>query len=168
MNPRYLLRALWTSAVALGIGAIVEWVGGTPRVAVDNDRVTIQAGAAPVLRAISSDSIDDAAAATSDHNPFRFTREPSSVPYEPDRDGVGPAPPAPPRPPLALSGIVGPPWVGVLEGVPGRTGSVLAKAGDTLARPPLALLVVHWVSHDTVVVRGADTTWTLIFYRPWR
>lgn len=167
MNPLHLQRGLWISALALGIGAVVGWESVAPRsispVALVGDRP----GAVPVNR-IPSDSIDDAASATSDHDPFRLTREPSAVPYDANGEVVAAAQPMPPKPPLALSGIVGPPWVAVLEGVPGRTGSVLAKTGDTLARPPLALLVVHRIWRDTVVVRGADTTWTLTVYHPWR
>ena len=168
MNPLHVQRGLWISALALGAGAVVGWESGAPRSMSPEVLVVDRPGSAPANRAIPSDSIDDAASATSDHDPFRLTREPSAVPYDANGEVVTPAQPAPPKPPLALSGIVGPPWVAVLEGVPGRTGSVLAKTGDTLARPPLTLLVVHRIWRDTVVVRGADTTWTLTVYHPWR
>lgn len=168
MNPRHLQHGLWVSALAPGVGAVVGWENGAPRATSSESLVVGRPGAAPISRTIPSDSIDDAASATSDHDPFRLTREPSAVPYDANGEVVTTAQPAPPKPPLALSGIVGPPWVAVLEGVPGRTGSVLAKVGDTLARPPLMLLVVHWIGRDTVVVRGADTTWTLTVYHPWR
>jgi hypothetical protein len=52
--------------------------------------------------------------------------------------------------------------------VPGRTGSILATAGDTVSRTPLPLLVVHRVGRDTVTVTGADTTWMLTIHHPWR
>ena len=168
MNPLHLQRGLWISALALGAGAVVGWERGAPRVASPERVAAGQPGAAPISRTIPTDSIDDAATATSDHDPFRLTREPSAVPYDADGDVVTAAQPAQPRPPLALSGIVGPPWVAVLEGVPGRPGSVLAKPGDTLTRPPLTPLVVHQIWRDTVVVRGVDTTWTLTVYHPWR
>jgi hypothetical protein len=168
MNQLHFQRGLWISALALGVGAVVGWESGAPRAASPEGLVAGRPGATPISRTIPSDSIDDAASATSDHDPFRLTREPSAVPYDANGDVVVAAQATPAKPPLALSGIVGPPWVAVLEGVPGRTGSVLAKAGDTLARPPLVLLVVHRIWRDTVVVRGADTTWTLTVYRPWR
>jgi hypothetical protein len=169
MNPQFVLRGVWLSAFALFTGAVVGWVSATPRLTSGaNFAVNPRPGAVPFDRIIPGDSIDDAASATSDHDPFRLTREPSAVPYDAGGEVVAASAPAPPKPPLALSGIVGPPWVAVLEGVPGRTGSVLAKAGDTLARPPLALVVVHRIWRDTVVVVGTDTTWTLTVYHPWR
>jgi hypothetical protein len=168
VNPRLLQRAIWTGATVLGAAAVIGWVRGRPRAAAMVVSSGDIAGSIPALHAISTDSIDDAAAATSDHDPFRLTREPSSVAYTADREGAPPPPPPPPKPLVALSGVVGPPWVAVLEGVPGKDGSVLAKVGDTLSRPPLALLVVRRVERDTVVVLGADTTWKLTVRRPWR
>ena len=168
MNPRYLQRGLWVSACALAVSAAIGWQGGAGRVPPLGGETTDRPAAVTTTRTIPSDSIDDAASATSDHDPFRLTREPSAVPYDANGEVVAVAQVAPPKPPLALSGIVGPPWVAVLEGVPGKTGSVLAKTGDTLARPPLMLLVVHQIWRDTVVVRGTDTTWTLTVYHPWR
>lgn len=168
MNPRYLQRGLWVSAFALGVGAVAGWESGAPRVTQPGSLVVDRPGVVPISRTLSSGSIDDAAAATSDHDPFRLTREPSAVPYDAAGEVAVAVQPTAPKPPLALSGIVGPPWVAVLEGVPGRTGSVLAKAGDTLARPPLTLLVVHRIWRGTVVVIGVDTTWTLTVYHPWR
>jgi hypothetical protein len=169
MNARYLQRALWASAAALSVGAVAGWMDGTPHVALPEHRAIARQAAAAIPHIVAGDVIDDAAGATSDHDPFRLTREPSAVPYDAGQDGPPvTAPPPPPKPPLALSGIVGPPWVAVLEGVPGRTGSVLAKPGDTLSRLPLTLLILHRIWHDTVVVRGADTTWTLTVRHPWR
>jgi hypothetical protein len=168
MNPRYVQRALWVSAFVLIVGAVVGWENGAPSEVLRGSATAGPSGGSPFGLTIPSDSIDDAASATSDHDPFRLTREPSAVPYDADGESVTTAQSAPPKPPLALSGIVGPPWVAVLEGVPGRAGSVLAKAGDTLARPPLALLILHRIWRDTVVVLGADTTWTLTVYHPWR
>ena len=169
MNPQYVLRGVWLGVFALCAGAVAGWESGAPKLTSGATLlVNARPGAVPTGRTIPGDSIDDAASATSDHDPFRLTREPSAVPYDAGGEVVAAAGPAPPKPPLALSGIVGPPWVAVLEGVPGRTGSVLAKAGDTLARPPLVLVVVHRIWRDTVVVVGSDTTWTLTVYHPWR
>jgi hypothetical protein len=44
----------------------------------------------------------------------------------------------------------------MLDGIPGRQGSVLVHRGDTLAG-----LTVSAITRDTVTIRGADTTWRL-------
>jgi hypothetical protein len=62
-----------------------------------------------------------------------------------------------------LRGIIGgPPWSAILEGIPGREGSVVLRRGDTIAA-----LRVRAVRRDTVVVEGADTTWRLTVKRTW-
>jgi len=117
---------------------------------------------------IPEQEIDSAAAATADHDPFRLTHEPSDVPYTPDRENLSPPPPPPALPQIALSGIVGPPWTAVLEGVPGHAGSVIVAPGDTITRPPLGVLVMQRVSRDTATVIGSDTTWKLTVRQPWQ
>jgi hypothetical protein len=63
----------------------------------------------------------------------------------------------PVRPPLLLRGITGgPPWQVVLEGVPGRSGHLVLRSGDEIAG-----LKIRAVVHDTVIIRGPDTTWRL-------
>jgi hypothetical protein len=74
--------------------------------------------------------------------------------------GAPPPPPPPQRPPLAVSGIVGPPWVALLDGVPGRDAPVLVRAGDRVGE-----LRVTQVRRDGVVVVGMDTTWWLSLKR---
>lgn len=152
------------TAAAIGL-AISGWlasqhVRGTPRALVP--------GAMPAAAKsrLPRDSIDAAAIATSDHDPFRLTHEPSEVPYTAEH--VNAPPPTPPRlPPLTLSGIIGPPWVALLEGVPGHLGSLIAAQGDTVSRAPLAVLVLRRVSRDTAVLAAADTTWKLTVREPW-
>ncbi len=162
--------AVWITTAALCLGAATGWLSAAPRVRRYEIAVPAMAGSAAAFGVIRADSVDDAASATSDQDPFRLTREPPAVPYEPDHELAAPQPQPQtmPHPHLTLSGIVGPPWVAVLEGVPGRTGSVVARVGDTIGRPPLAFLVLHRIEHDTVIVRGLDTTWTLGVSRPWR
>ena len=60
-------------------------------------------------------------------------------------------PPVPPKPPIALSGIIGPPWVAVLEGSR-ATASWLAKVGDTVSRAPFAITVLRRI-------RGSGDAW---------
>ncbi len=75
-----------------------------------------------------------------------------------------PEPVRPPAPALMLRGVVGgPPWMALLEGVPGQTGAVMLAQGDTLG-----MLRVVRVMADAVVLRDADSTWTLQLAATWR
>ena len=102
-----------------------------------------------------------------ERNPFRASRRPAPVAYDPLlAAGGGPmseAPPPPPRPPLSVSGIV---WgrhpAAVLDGVPGTEPGTLVQPGDTIA----GLRVVR-ITAATVTVRGYDTTWVLTLRQPW-
>ena len=113
---------------------------------------------------IDPDSIARAAAYIVANNPFRLSRQPSTVAYSPALEGLAPPPTLrPPRPELVLRGIIGgPPWSAILEGIPGRDGSVMARRGDSLGT-----LIVRAVGRDTVIIKGADTTWRLTVKRPW-
>jgi hypothetical protein len=98
-------------------------------------------------------------------DPFRLERRPSSVAYgaQPEEAPATPLP-KPPKPKLALAGIVGgPPWVALLDGVPGRNGSVVVHAEDTLAG-----LRVRAVGSRSITITGLDTTWKLTLKRPWQ
>lgn len=97
-------------------------------------------------------------------DPFRLERRPSAVAYTPALESAPPPPPRPPRPTLAVTGIVGgPPWEALIEGMPGRQGSVLVRRGDTLSG-----LRVRSVTRDTVRITGMDTTWALGVRRAWQ
>jgi hypothetical protein len=97
-------------------------------------------------------------------DPFRLERRPAVVAYDPAAENAPPPSPRPPRPALVVTGIIGgPPWEAVLEGIPGRQGSVLVRRGDTLAG-----LRVRAVGKDSVRIVGMDTTWTLIVRRAWQ
>jgi hypothetical protein len=62
-----------------------------------------------------------------------------------------------------LRGIVGgPPWDAMIDGIPGRQGSVLVRRGDTLGG-----LTVSAINRDTVTIHGSDTTWRLFIKRSW-
>jgi len=100
-------------------------------------------------------------------DPFRIERTPAKVAYRPEAENTMPPPappPAPPKPVLVLTGIVGgPPWEAVIEGLPGREGSVVVRAGQVVAG-----LSVKEISSAGAVVQGADTVWHLTVRRPWR
>jgi len=98
-------------------------------------------------------------------DPFRITRRPAAVPYDPVRL-VQPATPPPPKPPLALVGIV---WdtgrdpTALVEGLPGAEGARPVRQGETIAG-----LRVKAIKPDQIVIAALDTTWTLTVREPWR
>lgn len=159
MTAAMLERLLWCVTVV---------AAGTAVAGARTAEVPIAAGA-PVVpaspaepRVVAPEALDAGAASVVETNPFRLSRRPATVAYSPALEGLEPAPVAQaPRPNLVVRGIVGgPPWSAIIEGIPGRDGSVLLRRGDTIAA-----LLVRAVRRDTVVVEGADTTWRLTVKR---
>jgi hypothetical protein len=102
-----------------------------------------------------------------ERDPFRLERRPSAVAYAPVIDGALPQAPTPPKPTLVVTGIVGgPPWEALVDGIPGRQGSVLVRRGDVFGDSTVRLSVKR-IGADTVVVVGMDTTWKLTVRRAW-
>lgn len=110
-----------------------------------------------VLSEPSHDSVNAAAAAVIANDPFRLERKPASLrfgespPQPPPQTLTAPAPVR-----LTLSGTIGPPWQAIVEGIPGRTGGTVVRAGEAYG----SLRIVS-VGRDTIVVQGADSTWTI-------
>jgi len=157
MNGARIEIACWCAAAALSAAALLG-----SRAPLVGNVVSAPAVGRTVERAATEDA-DALASALAATDPFRASRHPSPVAYRPELDGAPPPPPRPPRPGLAISGIIGgPPWSAVLEGVPGRDGGAVVRAGDTLGG-----LRVRAVRSDTVVITGMDTTWRLIVRRAW-
>jgi hypothetical protein len=104
-------------------------------------------------------------AALVERDPFRVTRHPAAILYDPVRLAQPPAPPTP-KPVLVLVGIV---WdsgrdpTALLEGVPGADGPRPVRQGETIAG-----LRVRTITPDHVMITGLDTTWTLTVREPWR
>jgi hypothetical protein len=98
-------------------------------------------------------------------NPFRLDRSAAPIRYAAVADPAAPPPPPPPpaapRPQLSVSGVVGPPWAAILEGVPGRASGVVVRPGDLVGE-----LRVRAVSPSAVVIQGPDTTWRLTVHTP--
>lgn len=90
-------------------------------------------------------------------DPFRLDRRPAEVPFGATVATANPVQVAP-----TVSGILGPPWKAVLEGVAGRQGSVLVAKGDTLG----GLRIIS-VREDQVVIQAKDTTWRLGVRKAW-
>jgi hypothetical protein len=126
-------------------------------------------GATPPLAALDSRSTvggaDSILASLGNRAPFRATRRPSDVSYDPLR-----ADPQfavlhqrPPVPVIALSGIVfGQRSAALIEGIPGRERVIPLGVGDSAGG--VRVLRIH---SDRVVLIGFDTTWTLTVRRPW-
>jgi len=98
-------------------------------------------------------------------DPFRVSRRPATVLYDPTRLAQ-PGAPRPPMPAIALVGIV---WgtrrkpTALVEGIPGVDGPRPVEQGDTVGG-----LRVRRIQRDRVVITGFDTTWTLSVREPWR
>lgn len=163
MTRRLVDWGLWlTAAACVGVGALEWW---NVHAGSSIDAPPALATTAPAAR-LSPDSLAAAAERVAKTDPFRMERTPARVAYTPKLENAPAVPPipAPPRPPLAVAGIIGgPPWAALLDGVPGRSGSVVVHAGDTLGG-----LRVRVVRAALVIVSGADTTWRLTLKQPWK
>ena len=114
---------------------------------------------------VSATHPDSLVAALVARDPFRVTRRPSDVVYDPVRLAQLVTPP-PPKPALVLVGIV---WdrgrdpTALVEGLPGVDGARPVRQGESIAG-----LRVKTIKPDRVVITGLDTTWTLTVREPWK
>ena len=108
---------------------------------------------------------DSVVAKLTSHDPFRVSRRPSSIAYDPVRLMQSLAPPAA-KPVLSLIGIV---WdrgndpTALVEGLPGVDGARPMRLGETVGG-----LRMKSIKVDRVVITGLDTTWTLAVREPWK
>ncbi len=152
---------LWFGAVGALALAVIGWRGAEAQAEVPP---SVAIASAQVHSWPGVDTLRKAARLTTDRNPFRVDRRPATVAFDAQLEGAPPPPPPMPRPPIVLVGILGgPPWQAVLDGIPGRSGSVVARAGESFGD-----LHVRAVRRDTVIVQGADTTWRLTIRRAWQ
>lgn len=170
MSRRGWERLLWAAAFAVALGGWLRWRTALP----EGPGLAAGVAAAPADDPPPSRGrLEGAGRSIAAANPFRLDRVPAPLGFS--RPGAGPlgmgmmppppayTPPPPPRPPLYVSGIVGPPWQALLEGVPGREGAVPVSAGTVLGD-----LRIRSVTRDQVVVVGPDTTWRLPVRKPWQ
>ncbi len=161
------MTAISTNASLLAVGsvgiALAVRLVASPLVPIGvPTRVGTVATPLPAPTAAHPDSL---AAALVARDPFRVTRRPSNVVYDPVRLAQ-PATPLPPKPVLALVGIV---WdngrdpTALVEGLPGVDGPRPVRQGETIAG-----LRVKLIKSDRVVIAGLDTTWTLTVREPWK
>jgi hypothetical protein len=149
----------WTIAAMASTAGGLGWCGGSRESTVAR---TTTVRLVPAIPPTDAQILAAHASRTVSGDPFRLERRPASVAF-----GAAPASPTPPsssgpRPPLVVSGIVGPPWRAVLEGMPGREGSTVVVEGESFGE-----LRIRSIRGDTVVVAGRDTTWRLVVRRPW-
>ena len=162
MTSRTLEVVLWIGAVAmLATAGVRTWHarGGGSEAAVPGLPLVPRA---PV-RAVAAERSDGQIAAA---DPFRAVRHASPIAYRPELEGIAPPPPPPkpPRPVLSVAGILGgPPWDALLDGIPGKDGSTMVHAGESIGG-----LTVRSITRDSVIVRGSDTTWRLALKRSWQ
>jgi hypothetical protein len=167
-----LEAALWVLTLLLLLLGWSRWRRAVPEA---TPRETAAERAAPEVIRPPRGRLSTAARVVAAGDPFRLDRVPAPIGSQPPgmpgmpsgiMPGMMPPPFVPPRPPspaLLVSGIVGPPWQAVLEGVPGQQGAVVVRAGTVLGD-----LRVRSVTRDRVVVAGPDTTWNLSVRKPWQ
>lgn len=161
MTGRALERTLWACAFAAAGGTAL----GMRRAAPITHAVRPAIPATLFMeRPVDDSSLNTIATRVTEHDPFRLDRRPATVPYG-TPVGAEPASAAQSasRPTLAISGIVGgPPWVALLDGVPGHDGSAVVHHGDSLGA-----LHIRAISASEVTITGMDTTWRLRIKHPW-
>lgn len=159
MKRHGIERLLWLTALSCGV--VAGWLlQHAPRA--DVRRLDI-GRALPLLSVVPRESVSAWSRTTASTNPFRFTRLPSALRFG-EAAPAAAAVEARPRPALKLLGTIGgPPWQGVVGGLPGRSGSVVVRPGQQLDS-----FVVRSVARDKVVIVGSDTIWVLTVRQPWK
>lgn len=168
MSRRHAEVLLWALAALVLLLGWHRWRSAEPEGGPARTLAALAAPAEPAL--VRRERLSEAARTVAEGNPFRLDRAPAPSGFpRPGEEGMyadAPPPyepPPPPRPQLSVSGIAGPPWRAVLEGVPEREGGVVVQRGDVLGE-----LRIRDVTATTVVVAAPDTTWRLTVRRQWQ
>ena len=160
MRGRRVEQALWLTA--LSCFAFAAWSQRHTRLT--SAPSPDSSPTLPLLAMAASDSVRAWSRIVANTNPFRFTRLPSSLRFGEVSTTATAAPEARPRPSLTLLGTIGgPPWQGVVAGLPGRNGGVVVRSGQQIDS-----FVVRSVAKDKVVIAGTDTLWVLTVRQPWK
>jgi hypothetical protein len=157
-------RALWMATVLLLGAGVMRW----QRSAIDLQTAPATSDSRVLsIERLDPDTLEDAAIAVVDADPFRLDRRPANVVYSPELEGApppAPPPPPPPKPVLTVAGVAGgPPWEAVVDGIPGRDGLTVVRTGQLVGE-----FRIRSVGRDTVVIQGADTLWRLTLRKPWQ
>lgn len=156
MRYRTWIRLLLMAVTALSIAAATRFAVATRAPEPLVEPLAIATSPAPAPRIANGDSI---ARAIAGRNPFRMSREPGAVRFNPEASPDAPQPPPsrPPRPALALAGVVlGAEPLALIDGLPGAEGSRVMRVGERAGD-----YVLRTITADRVVIAGPDTTWTL-------
>ena len=159
MSPGVRERAMWAMVLLLLCAVVVGWSAGMARVSTPvgvSDRVPT------VVIRFDPDTLDAWESEIVDGDLFRASRAPSPVAFGSATGAAAPPVARPPRPSLSVTGIIGPPWEAVVEGIPGKETGVVVRPAERHGE-----LHVRTIRRDTVVIQGADTTWRLTVRRAW-
>jgi type II secretory pathway component PulC len=162
-QARAITSAIWIAAITVGLVAVSEWLSESAESGANAHQQvrTVLPFTLPSLAKMKKD-----ATLIVERDVFRLERHPARIPFHRDMLGTPPVAPAAnaPRPQLIVAGIIGgPPWEALLNGLPGREGTVLVRAGQILDG-----LRIRSINRDSVVVQGVDTTWRLAMRSPWQ
>ncbi|CAA9368229.1 MAG: hypothetical protein AVDCRST_MAG68-5176 [uncultured Gemmatimonadetes bacterium] len=178
MTRRRWERLFWAAALGLALGGWARWRRAVPEARSPD----FPALAAPSpVRPAAPARLASAADAVARGNPFRLDRAPAPLgtpragqlggagsPYPPggsypaytppggsypSYSPAGGAPSYSGGPQLRVTGISGPPWEALMEGLPERQGAVVVREGDRFGG-----LRIRSISQDLVVVQGPDGT----------
>jgi hypothetical protein len=156
MSPyRAALALLWSLAIAAGFAAVSAWKSAAAPALVATSWGTTNGSPAPTR---TTPNLTVAFARLQERNPFRFDRRPALVRYDPWQPPtmIATAQVAS-RPIPVVTGILGgPPWLAVVEGLPGEEAGVVLGIGDKLSG-----YTVRAIRGDTVVIATEDTVFRL-------
>lgn len=158
------IKAAGLATCVFGVGLTVRFLAGpivrppSEAWATENTRAASPAGAgaAPDARGSAADSI---AGLIVRRDPFRLTRAPAAVPFNPEAPAAmaAPLPPRPQRPALVLVGLVlGAERAALIDGLPGVEGTRVLRVGERVGE-----YVLRAIGAETAVIVGPDTVWTL-------
>jgi hypothetical protein len=158
MNRWRVELLMFAAVVATSAMAMHRWFSAQPSSPMAR---AIPALAGTQTFTFSPSVLRAAAETTVENDPFRLSNTPPSINPTGRSTARLPAPPRVPHLTLVLKAITGgPPWQAVVAGLPGQGGDAIVRAGATFGE-----LTVQSIARDTVIVRTADTTWTLALKR---
>ncbi len=161
MKRRMWERIVWISASMVLLLTVRQLADASKSRLVDGRDIGSRGdgdAAIAVVAMFDGDLLDSVTARVIAHDPFRLDRKPTNVAYTTTPVGiVAPIVAAAPAIHIVLQGTIGgPPWHAIISGVPGREGTIVVSAGDTLGG-----VAIRRVSRDGVTVRVKDSTWTV-------
>jgi hypothetical protein len=156
MSPyRAALTLLWTLAIATGFAAVSAWKSAAAPAPVPTSWGTTSGSPAPTG---TTPNLTVAVARLQERNPFRFDRRPAAVRYDPWQPptAIATAQVASRTIPVITGILGGPPWLAVVEGLPGQESAVVLGIGERSSGH-----TVRAIRGDTVVIATEDTVFRL-------